>query len=312
MINLANTTVTPKTYGGQTEIPIFVVDQQGRITSAANTTISTTLNLAGDTGSNALSLINDTLTFAGDDKGILVDVTNNTVSITNLGVTALTSAGHGIVADTSTGNVSLAFTGVGSIAGTEDQIEVSAGSGNVTIGLPNNVTIPNDLTVGANLFVLGTAVTVNSSSIIINDPLIHLANNNTSSDVVDIGFEGHYFDGSVGRHAGFFRDASDGGIFKLFSNVATEIENTTVIDTNAEGFTIATLIANITGANVSGLLNPIAVADGGLGRTTLTANAVLYGDGTNAVALATGSAGQVLQLSTDGMVVFAGLDGGTY
>ena len=60
------------------------------------------------------------------------------------------------------------------------------------------------------------------------------------------------------------------------------------------------------------MVNGIAVDSGGTGRKTLTANAVLYGDGTNAVALATGSAGQVLQLTDAGMVAFGSIDGGTY
>jgi hypothetical protein len=37
---LANTAVTVGTYGGSTQIPVVVVDQQGRLTSASNTTIS--------------------------------------------------------------------------------------------------------------------------------------------------------------------------------------------------------------------------------------------------------------------------------
>jgi hypothetical protein len=37
---LANTAVTPGTYGGATNVSSFIVDQQGRITSAANVAIS--------------------------------------------------------------------------------------------------------------------------------------------------------------------------------------------------------------------------------------------------------------------------------
>lgn len=37
---LANTAVTIGTYGGASQIPVVVVDQQGRLTSAANATIS--------------------------------------------------------------------------------------------------------------------------------------------------------------------------------------------------------------------------------------------------------------------------------
>jgi hypothetical protein len=39
---LANTAVTAGTYGGSTQIPVVVVDQQGRLTSAANVAVSIT------------------------------------------------------------------------------------------------------------------------------------------------------------------------------------------------------------------------------------------------------------------------------
>ena len=56
----------------------------------------------------------------------------------------------------------------------------------------------------------------------------------------------------------------------------------------------------------------LPVAFGGTGRTTLTANTVLYGTGTGAVGMTnTPTAGQVLQFRTDG-VKFGGLDGGTF
>lgn len=265
------------------------------------------------------------LTFTGvgaissGGHGIVASGSTGNITLYNTGVGEITSTGHGIVASAGTGNISLSFTGVGAVAGTANEIEVSAATGNITIGLPSDVTIGQDLTVtrdisiGGNLYVSGTAVTVDTETFTTNDPLIHLANNNTSSDVVDIGFEGHYYDATFGaRHAGLFRDASDSGKFKLFANVSVELENATTVDTSDPGYTVATLIANLEGGTVSGLASAIAVADGGTGRTSLTANAVLYGDGTSAVAFATGTSGQVLQINSDGMVAFGGLDGGTY
>lgn len=51
---------------------------------------------------------------------------------------------------------------------------------------------------------------------------------------------------------------------------------------------------------------------GGTGRTSVTANAILYGTGTGALGVTNApSAGQVLQYRTDG-VMFAGLDGGVF
>ena len=37
---LANTAITPGTYGGVTQIPVVTIDQQGRATYAANSAVS--------------------------------------------------------------------------------------------------------------------------------------------------------------------------------------------------------------------------------------------------------------------------------
>jgi hypothetical protein len=66
-LELTNTGVTSGTYGGSTNIPVITVDEDGRITSASNTSISTDLNIAADTGSNVISLAVDTLSFVGGD-----------------------------------------------------------------------------------------------------------------------------------------------------------------------------------------------------------------------------------------------------
>ena len=79
--NLKVTGVTSGTYGGQTNIPVFQVDNKGRITSAANVSISTTLGIAGDSGTDSIALATDTLTFVGG-VGITsaVDAGNNKVT----------------------------------------------------------------------------------------------------------------------------------------------------------------------------------------------------------------------------------------
>ena len=66
-LTLGSTGVSAGTYGGATQIPTFSVDSKGRITSAANVAISTTLNIAGDTGTDAVALSTDTITFVGGD-----------------------------------------------------------------------------------------------------------------------------------------------------------------------------------------------------------------------------------------------------
>ena len=78
-VTLAATGVTAATYGGATQIPTFVVDAKGRITSAANVAISTSLSIAGDTGTDTVALNGGTLTFEGGD-GITSTVTNDKAS----------------------------------------------------------------------------------------------------------------------------------------------------------------------------------------------------------------------------------------
>lgn len=283
-INLDNTAVTPSTYGGADKTTVFTVDAQGRLTAASNVTISipssalnTDVALGSQTsGAYVANLIAGTgITISGlGDEG-------TTPTITNSGVTQLT--------------------------GTANEIEISGSTGSITIGLPDNVTIGQNLTVSGDLIVNGTALTVNTATVTVEDPLVKFGNANPA-DSLDIGFFGQYTSSGT-KFAGLFRDASDSGKFKLFVDLTSD-PTTNVI--NTANYTVATLVANLTGGTVSGLSSAIGVADGGTGVTTFTTNGVLYGQGTSAVAVATGSSGQVLQLNNSGVPVFAGIDGGTY
>ena len=78
-VTLSDTAVTPGQYGTNTAIPVIDIDQQGRITGATTTTISTDLPVAGDTGTDTISLLTDTLTFTG---GVGVDTSIATDTLT--------------------------------------------------------------------------------------------------------------------------------------------------------------------------------------------------------------------------------------
>jgi hypothetical protein len=87
-LTLGSTGVSAGTYGGATQIPTFVVDSKGRLTSAANVAISTSFGIAGDTGTGTVAG-GETLTIVGRDgittvavdanNSILVDVDNTVV-----------------------------------------------------------------------------------------------------------------------------------------------------------------------------------------------------------------------------------------
>lgn len=284
-LDLDDTTVTAGSYGSSTEIPTFTVDAQGRLTAAGTASISTDLGIAGDTGSDTISLASDTLTVSGG-TGVSTSVASDTITI-DIGQDVATSA-------------DVEFNSVAT-----DTIKDSAGVTAITMDGAN-------VTVAGNLTVSGTTTTVNSTTLTVTDPLVFVGNDNNTTDAVDLGLFGMYdTTGSQDLYAGLFRDASDGK-WKLFKGLQTA--PTTTVNTGGTGYTVATLVANLEGGTVSSLASAIGVADGGTGATSLTANGVLYGGGTSAIsATAVGTAGQVLLSNGSGNAPsFGNIDGGTY
>lgn len=79
-VDLDNTAVTAGSYGSQTKIPTFTVDQQGRLTAAGEADVATTLDVNGDTGSTSINLLTEDLQVSGGE-GIDVSVTDNTITV---------------------------------------------------------------------------------------------------------------------------------------------------------------------------------------------------------------------------------------
>lgn len=108
-LTLGNSGVSAGTYGGSTQIPTFVVDAKGRITSASNNgiTVATNLSFAGDTGTGTLALSTDTLTINGGDGIDTVSFdANNTVRVAVDNTVIRTTGPQSISGDLSvTGNL---------------------------------------------------------------------------------------------------------------------------------------------------------------------------------------------------------------
>ena len=212
------TGVIANTYGDTTHVPVISVAANGLITGVTTSEISSSLDIAGDSGSNTLSLITDTLTFTGGE-GITTTVANNEVTFD--------------VDDT-----------------------VVRANTNMSYQL-----IDGDIQISGNLIVLGTQTLINTETFNVADPLIYLAANNYTSDLVDIGFVGNYFDGATQRHAGLFRHAGDKE-FYIFDNYTVE-PTSNVITPFADDFRLATLHANVVSNLVTSDLFLAATGSGG-------------------------------------------------
>ena len=82
-----------------------------------------------------------------------------------------------------------------------------------------------DVTITGNLFVNGNLTTFNANTLLIKDPMIYMADNNTVGDTLDIGIVGSFNDSIKYQHTGFVRDHLD-KTWKLFSNVVAEPSST--------------------------------------------------------------------------------------
>ena len=82
--DLAPSGVSAGTYGSAISIPTIVVDTYGRLTNVTANSVSTTINLAGNTGTGTVSG-NGTLTLSGSNS-ISTSVSSGTFTITNNGI----------------------------------------------------------------------------------------------------------------------------------------------------------------------------------------------------------------------------------
>lgn len=273
--------------------------------------------ITGDTGSD-LFQTGETLDFTGN-VGIATAITNNQVDIAVVANSGIIANTTGVFVDAQDG---LEANTSGLFVTTGNGITID-GSGNVAISTGDNVTFGN-LNVQGDLVVSGNVTSLDVTQLKVEDTLIHLGSNNTA-DTLDLGFIGHYSPdaGATILHAGIYRDASDEKFhfFKDLEDAALDT-GTNIVDKAANTYVRADVVfGNLEGfdatladvsANSLSLTTDLEVTHGGTGLSTVTTNAVLYGQGTAALAEATGTAHQVLQLNASGIPVFGGLDGGTF
>ena len=117
-----------------------------------------------------------------------------------------------------------------------------------TLTGPLVISANSDLTVTGNLVVLGNTFSVGTQTLEVVDPLIILGIGNYTTDIVDIGFAGHYNAGA-NAHTGLFRDATSKDWY-IFQGYTPELTGNNDININHASFDTANLIVKKVTANV--------------------------------------------------------------
>lgn len=365
-INIGSTTVNSTIYTGTANNAnnlggYDVANVQAWITSNASAAYSNATSYAASISGTAYSnAMADTLSRSGTYTGNNTFGGTNTVISSNLTVSSAKIFAP--AADLSVNSITITTdltvngnTNLGNnITDTISVVGVVSGnlnpSANVTYYLGNNSMRWNEVhaqnvhsttgyfdgnvQIAGDLFVTGNVTTTNVASVVVSDPLIYLAGNNYTSDLVDIGFTANYNDGT-NRHTGLFRDASDGGLYKLFNNLTQELSGNNLIDVSDPSYRIATLNAYLTSsglttngtniaitanstvsvaitANTLSLSTALPGTSGGTGLSSYTAEDILVANSSNGFRkLSLGATGYVLQ-SNGSALLFDVLDGGNF
>ena len=194
-----------------------------------------------------------------------------------------------------------------------------------------------DVSVSGNLTVSGTLTTIDTVNLKVKDALIELADTNTSTDTLDIGFFGRSGNATATFYHGLVRDtatspALTSAYFRLFS---TNTAPTTTVNTAAAGYNQGTLFAYLNSAaltsnttklaivanssyqvafdaNTLTLTTALVATSGGTGFNTYTSGELLVANTGNAFSkLALGTDGYILQ-SNGSALIYATLDAGTF
>lgn len=158
--------------------------------------------------------------------------------------------------------------------------------------IANNATFSKDVNITGNLYVLGTSTTLQTTTVEVGDSLLVLANNNTVTDAIDIGFVGKYKDGN-NQYTGLFREPTLKE-YIFFKGYTPTISSNNLIDGTHASFQTANVISNYFKGNlisdivvVKGLsIEPHVISAYGAANAALIIGASAFNKGNSAFAFA--------------------------
>jgi hypothetical protein len=247
-------------------------DTTGNANTATTLATARTISLGGDLSGSA--------SFNGStDITINATVGANSVALgtdTTGDYVAGATAGNGITVDGSGGegsSLTITNTGVLSLTGTANEVNVSASAGNVTIGLPDDVTIGGSLVVTGDLTVSGSTTYLNTATLQVEDNKVVLNSNATGTPTVDAGIEierGDY------PNAELFWDESEGKWTASNGSASFALSLAGHTHTSSDITNFQEAVEDVVGAMAtdSGTVD-FTYTDNGAGAGTLSASVIL-------------------------------------
>jgi hypothetical protein len=240
-LTLATSGVTAGSYGSSTQIPTFAVDAKGRVTSASNVAISTTINAAGNTGTGSFAT-GGTLTIVGSNGGGIATTWTDATDTFAVAVdsTVIRSSGAQAIAG------DLSVTGNLIVTGTTTTVNTST------------VVTSDSLIKLATNNIVGDVVDIG-----------FYGSSNTGSSVQ---YHGLIREGSGGTNA---------GNFYLFKNLPTDPTNNVVSYASLTKGTLIADLSGSTGLSLTtGVSGTLPIANGGTNNTSFTTGQRTIFDGT--------------------------------
>jgi hypothetical protein len=293
--------------------------------SSQTVTLGDTLTISGGTGLTSTAGTTDTVTINLDSTAVTAGSYGNANTIATFTVDAqgrLTAAGNSAVSITGSQISDLGTAAVTSVTGTSNEVTVSGTgtgpwTGAVTIGLPDDVTIGNTLTVTGDLVVNGNTTTLNTSTLTVEDKNIVLANVATPTDTTADG-AGISVLGATTKTFNWV-DATDAWTssedLNLLAGKVFEIGGTSVLSNTTLGSGIINSSLTSVGTIATGVWNGTAIAStsGGTGLTSYTTGDLIYSSSGNTLSkLGIGTTGQFLKVVAGVPSWSDTVDGGTF